>query len=129
MSGFCLHHPQSGAAAVLQSGRSKRLSTLTAARPNSVAIQSRRAHRRNLPYRPLTLATASGTDEAVRGPNDVIKSTEDLVQGVQSFIEDAQRELSSDEAPLPEHPVGEPGILKITDQLEAEVNTALSCPV
>ena len=128
MSGFCLHHPQAGAA-LLRNGRPHRLLTLTAARPHSVAFQSRPANRRNLPYRSLTLATASSTDEAVRDPKDVVKSAENLVDGLQSFIEDAQRELSADEAPLPEHPVGEPGTLKITDQLEAEVSRVLVCLV
>ena len=121
MAGYCLHHPDLSTTAVLRIGRQQRLSTLSATRPRNTAAQTKRAHRHNLQRQPLVFATASSTDRAVRDPNDVVKSAENLVDGLSSFIEGAQKELSSDQAPLPEHPVGESGTLKITDQLEAEV--------
>lgn len=64
---------------------------------------------------------ASSVDEDVRRPNDAVRSAQDLAEGVQSFLDDAQKQLSSDESPLPEHPIGEPGSIDVADGIDATV--------
>ena len=82
---------------------------------------ARRTCRHETKHRVLTILAASSTDEAVRRSNDPIRSAQDLAEGVQSFLDDAQRELSTNEAPLPEHPIGNVGTINVAEGLDASV--------
>lgn len=67
----------------------------------------------------LHLLAASSTD--VEPQNEVTRSAQDLAQGIQDFLEESQKALSIEEAPLPEHPVGEEGTIKVADCIDASV--------
>lgn len=64
---------------------------------------------------------ASSTDEVVRPQNDAVRSAQDLAEGVQSFLDDAQKQIKPEEAPLPEHPIGEIGTIDVAEGINAEV--------
>lgn len=125
MAGQCMHQTHRGAATAPVNRQQQRQLTLSLSRPPRLAVQSRRTQRRNLPQRHLTLAKAASTDKSTRPPSDVVNSAEDLVQGVQDWIDEASTTFSSDQAPLPEHPIGEATKLRITDELEADVRHLL----
>ena len=71
----------------------------------------------------LQILAASSTDVQRRG-SEATRSAQDLAQGVQDFLDESQKAFSSDEAPLPEHPVGEEGTIDVTESLDASVSTA-----
>ena len=90
-------------------------------RAHHAAASLRRQRKQPANQRQLTISAASSVDEDVRRPNDAVRSAQDLAEGVQSFLDDAQRQLSSDESPLPEHPIGEPGSIDVADGIDASV--------
>lgn len=71
----------------------------------------------------LHILAASSTDIQRQG-SEATRSAQDLAQGVQDFLDESQKAFSSDEAPLPEHPVGEEGKIDVTESLDASVSTA-----
>lgn len=70
----------------------------------------------------MHVLAASSTD--VEPQNEVTRSAQDLAHGIQEFLEESQKALSIEEAPLPEHPVGEEGTIKVADCIDASVRPA-----
>lgn len=73
----------------------------------------------------LHILAASSTDVQRQG-NEATRSAQDLAQGVQDFLDESQKAFSSDEAPLPEHPVGEEGTIDVVESIDASVSSAES---
>ena len=96
--------------------------TLRHQRIHHAPIRSPRPRKVTARQRQLNILAASSVDEDVRRPSDSIRSAQDLAEGVQSFLDDAQKQLSQDETPLPEHPVGEPGTINIAHEIDATVS-------
>ena len=71
----------------------------------------------------LHILAASSTDVQRQG-NEATRSAQDLAQGVQDFLDESQKAFSSDEAPLPEHPIGEEGTIDVVEDIDASVCTA-----
>ena len=71
----------------------------------------------------LHILAASSTDVQSQG-SEATRSAQDLAQGVQDFLDESQKAFSSDEAPLPEHPVGEEGTIDVAESIDASVSTA-----
>lgn len=84
-----------------------------------VQSRSKRTCRKSASRAPLHIPAASSTD--VEPQNEVTRSAQDLAQGIQEFLEESQKALSLEEAPLPEHPVGEEGTMHVADGIDASV--------
>lgn len=122
MPGHCLQASQTGATFGAHARHYRQPFNQSALRHHQLhATLSQRTSRHETKHRVLTILAASSTDEAVRRFNDPVRSAQDLAEGVQSFLDDAQRELSTDEAPLPEHPIGEVGTINVAEGLDASV--------
>ncbi len=124
MSGHCLHAAQTGTTVSLHAHGKRQSFTQTAFRHQQIqtatALSRRTCKHGSKPGR-LTILAASSTDEAVRRSNDPVRSAQDLAEGVQDFLDEAQRSLSTDEAPLPEHPIGEAGTIDVAEGIDAAV--------
>lgn len=121
----CLHQQCiSAGVAVRGSGKQRHLvlSLPSSRRHHAVPFTSNKASQRRLPHKLLTLTAAASTERADSKQNETAKSAQDIAEGVQSWLEDAQKQINSEPAPLPKHPVGEPGSLHISDGLDAEVS-------
>ena len=92
----------------------------------SVHPLSRRTRRDPACRRQLNIVAASSTDQDVRRGNEATRSAQDLAQGVQDFLDESQKALSSDEQPLPEHPVGEEGTINVAEAIDASVGSKLT---
>ena len=128
MSGYCLHAAQTGTTISLHAHGNRQSFTQTAFRHQqiqTVTALSRRTCKHGSKHVRLTILAASSTDEAVRRSNDPIRSAQDLAEGVQDFLDEAQRSLSTDEAPLPEHPIGEVGTIDVAEGIDAAVRLRL----
>ena len=128
MANRCLHQQCTGIDAAVRGSSQQRQLVLSLSRPqrHAVPFTSKRASQRRLPHKLLTLTAAASTERADSKQNETVKSAQDIADGVQSWLEDAQKQISSEPAPLPEHPVGEPGSLHIADGLDAEVSMQVS---
>ena len=71
----------------------------------------------------LHILAASSTDVQRQG-SEATRSAQDLAQGVQDFLDESQKAFSTDEAPLPEHPVGEEGTIDVAESIDAAVSSA-----
>ena len=94
----------------------------TSIRHHAINSSSKRTCRTPARRGQLCILAASSTD--VPRQNEVTRSAQDLAQGVQDFLEESQKAFSTDEAPLPEHPVGEEGTIDVADEIDASVSTA-----
>ncbi len=124
MSGYCLHAVQTGTTTSLPAHNNRQPFTQTAFRHQQIQTAtalSRRTCKHGSKHGRLTILAASSTDEAVRRSNDPIRSAQDLAEGVQDFLDEAQKTLSTDEAPLPEHPIGEVGTIDVAEGIDAAV--------
>lgn len=124
MSGYGLHAAQTGTTVSLHAHSNRQSFTQTAFRHQQTqtgTALSRRTCKHGSKHGRLTILAASSTDEAVRRSNDPIRSAQDLAEGVQDFLDEAQRSLSTDEAPLPEHPIGEAGTIDVAEGIDAAV--------
>ena len=128
MSGYCLHASQTGTTISLPAHSNRQSFTQTAFRHQQIrtgTALSRRTCKHGSKHGRLTILAASSTDEAVRRSNDPIRSAQDLAEGVQDFLDEAQRSLSTDEAPLPEHPIGEVATIDVAEGIDAAVRMRL----
>lgn len=91
----------------------------TSIRHHAINSSSKRTCRTPARRGQLCILAASSTD--VPRQNEVTRSAQDLAQGVQDFLEESQKAFSTDEAPLPEHPVGEEGTIDVADEIDASV--------
>ena len=124
MSGYGSHAAQTGTTVSLHAHSNRQSFTQTAFRHQQIqtgTALSRRTCKHGSKHGRLTILAASSTDEAVRRSNDPIRSAQDLAEGVQDFLDEAQRSLSTDEAPLPEHPIGEAGTIDVAEGIDAAV--------
>lgn len=124
MPAYCLQAAQTGTPIGLHAHSNKQSFTQTASRYQQIqtgTALSRRTCKHGSKHGRLTILAASSTDEAVRRSNDPIRSAQDLAEGVQDFLDEAQRSLSTDEAPLPEHPIGEVGTIDVAEGIDAAV--------
>lgn len=122
MSGYCLHAAQTGTAISLHAHSRRQSFTQKHQQIHTGTALSRRTCKHGSKHGRLTILAASSTDEAVRRSNDPIRSAQDLADGVQDFLDEAQRSLSTDEAPLPEHPIGEVGTIDVAEGIDAAVS-------
>ncbi|KAL0018651.1 hypothetical protein WJX77_001846 [Trebouxia sp. C0004] len=124
MSGYCLHAAQTGTTISLHAHSRKQSFSQTAFRHQQIQTAtalSRRTCKYGSKHGRLTILAASSTDETVRRSNDPIRSAQDVAEGLQDFLDEAQRSLGTDEAPLPEHPIGEAGTIDVAEGLDAGV--------
>ena len=71
----------------------------------------------------MHILAASSTDVQRKG-GEATRSAQDVAQGVQDFLDESQKAFSSDEAPLPEHPIGEEGTIDVAEDIDASVSIA-----
>ena len=127
MTGPCSHAAQLGTAASHQLHGYRQPFKTKALRHQRIlrtTVLPRRTCEHATRQRPLTTLAASSTDEVVRPQNDAVRSAQDLAEGVQSFLDDAQKQIKPEEAPLPEHPIGEIGTIDVAEGINAEVRGA-----
>lgn len=125
MAAHCMHPSRVGVTAHPRVRYHTRLSSHTAVRHQqgcTVQALSKRTCRQSTYRRRLVVLAASSTDQEVRGQSEVTRSAQDLAQGVQDFLDESQKALSSDEPPLPEHPIGEESTIDVADGIDASVS-------
>ncbi|KAL3152933.1 hypothetical protein ABBQ38_012235 [Trebouxia sp. C0009 RCD-2024] len=120
MVGYCMHSTHLGAVGHTRV-RPHTLSSTPIRHQNGLVVYSlsKRTCKKATRRGQLHLLAASSTD--VEPQNEVTRSAQDLAQGIQDFLEESQKALSIEEAPLPEHPVGEEGTIKVADCIDASV--------
>lgn len=125
MAGHSLHAAQARTTAQLHVQRQRQPFTQTALKQQQIhraTTLSRRTCKHTSHHRQLTISAASSNDEAVRRPNDAVRSAQDLAEGVQGFLDETQKQFSTDEPPLPEHPIGEEGTIDVAEGIDASVS-------
>lgn len=123
MAGYCMRSTLIGSVGHTRVRTSARSQT-PFRHQHGLVVQSRskRTCRKSASRAPLHIPAASSTD--VEPQNEVTRSAQDLAQGIQEFLEESQKALSLEEAPLPEHPVGEEGTMHVADGIDASVRPA-----
>lgn len=125
MAGYCMHSSHVGVSGHTRLHKHKGVVHQTSIRHHSGLANnssSKRTCRTPTRRGQLCILAASSTD--VPRQNEVTRSAQDLAQGVQDFLDESQKAFSTDQAPLPEHPVGEEGTIDVAEEIDAAVSTA-----
>lgn len=124
MAGYCMHSSHVGVLGHTHVHAHRHIVRQTPIRQGVTVHSLSRPYRKSTRRGQLHVLAASSTD--VHRQDDVTRSAQDLAQGVQDFLEESQKalQLNPDDAPLPEHPVGEEGEINVAENIDASVRTA-----